>query len=172
MTGKSTEIELLEKENLIVQKYLHEGKTFEVIAQELGYANASGAQKAYKRAIKRIEHPDREDYFKAHVERLDALIHTYAEPAIQGNLRAFDALITAMRNQADLLGLKAPVKIEQEVNYNGLGSLDAEVIRIARVIEYIEGNTADITTLPELQSQSEQDSVATPSAEGTVSAGG
>lgn len=170
MTGKVAEIELFEKENLVVQKYLHEGKTFEAIAHELGYANASGAQKAYKRAIKRIEHPDREDYLKAHVERLDALIDTYAEPAVQGNLKAFDALITAMRTQADLLGLKAPVKIEQEVTHNGLGSLDAEVIRIARVIEYIEGNTADITTIPELQSEGEPDHLESPSAQGTTTA--
>jgi hypothetical protein len=170
MSGKVMDIELFEKENAVVYKHLKEGKTFVEIAQELGYANASGAQKAFKRAVKRIEHPDREDYLKAHVERLDALIDTYALPAIQGNLKAFDALITAMRNQADLLGLKAPVKIEQEVNHNGLGSLDAEVIRIARVIEYIEGNTADITTIPELQSQSKPDHLESPSESGTVTA--
>jgi hypothetical protein len=169
MTGKSADLELLNKENLVVEKYLHEGKTFEAIAQDLGYANASGAQKAYKRAIKRVEHPDREDYFKAHIERYNAIIDTFAESALQGNLKAVDPLITAMREQADLLGLKAPIKIEQEVNYNGLGSLNEEVFRIARVIEFIEGTAADITTLPELQNQSEPDSVESPSPEGTVS---
>ena len=59
MAGKkNTDVELLNKENLIVYMRHKEGKTLETIARELGYANASGVQKAYKRAVKRIEHPD------------------------------------------------------------------------------------------------------------------
>ena len=161
MTGKDgAEIELLNKENLVVYMRHKEGKTLETIARELGYANASGVQKAYKRAIKRIEHPDRDDYFQAHIERLDALIETYTLPAANGNLRSADFLLRVMNQQADLLGLKAPVQIQQEVNHNGPRSLDDEVTELARVIEYIEGVAADITTLPTKQSEGKPPQVA------------
>lgn len=162
MSGKKTEIELLERENLVVYKRHTEGKTLETIAREMGYANASGVQKAYKRAIKRIEHPDREDYLKAHIERLDALIETFALPAIQGNVRAVGILLSTMQQQADLLGLKSPIRIEQEViTHNGPRSIDDEVTEIARVIDYIEGLTANITTIPAEQGEGEQTEVDT-----------
>jgi hypothetical protein len=75
-----------------------------------------------------------------------------------------------MHQQAELLGLKAPIRIEQEVTHSGPRSLDAEVIRLARVIEYIEGHTADITTLPDKQDKGEQNSLESPSPEGTITA--
>ena len=158
MAGKKdTDVELLNRENLIVYMRHKEGKTLETIARELGYANASGVQKAYKRAIKRIEHPNREDYFQAHIERLDALIETYTLPAANGNLRSADFLLRVMNQQADLLGLKAPVQIQQEVTHsNGPRSLDEEVTELARIIDYIEGVAADITTIPAKQIEGKQ----------------
>lgn len=166
MAGKkNTDVELLNRENLIVYMRHKEGKTLETIARELGYANASGVQKAYKRAVKRIEHPDREDYFQAHIERLDALIETYTLPAANGNLRSADFLLRVMNQQADLLGLKAPVQIQQEVTHNnGPRSLDEEVTELARIIDYIEGVAANITTIPAEQSEGEPTQVDTTSA--------
>ena len=161
MAGKkNTEVELLNKENLIVYMRHKEGKTLETIARELGYANASGVQKAYKRAVKRIEHPDREDYFQAHVERLDALIETYTLPATNGNMKSADFLLRVMNQQADLLGLKAPLQIQQEVKHHGSRSLDEEVTELARVIDYIEGVALNITTLPAEQGESKPPQVA------------
>ena len=163
MAGKkNTDVELLNRENLIVYMRHKEGKTLETIARELGYANASGVQKAYKRAVKRIEHPDADDYFQAHIERLDALIETYTLPAANGNLRSADFLLRVMNQQADLLGLKAPVQIQQEVTHsNGPRSLDEEVTELARVIDYIEGVAADITTIPAEPGEGEQTQVDT-----------
>ena len=169
MAGKkSNEIELLNKENLIVYMRHKEGKTLETIAKELGYANASGVQKAYKRARARIEHPDAEDYFQAHIERLDALIETFTLPAVNGNMKSAEFLLRVMNQQADLLGLKAPVQIQQEVNHGGPRTLDEEVTELARVIEYIEGVAYDITTLPTKQNQSKPIEMAPTSAQGTT----
>lgn len=166
MAGKkNTDVELLNKENLIVYMRHKEGKTLETIARELGYANASGVQKAYKRAVKRIEHPDSEDYFQAHIERLDALIETYTLPATNGNLKSADFLLRVMNQQADLLGLKAPVQIQQEVKQHGTRSIDEEVIQLARVIDYIEGIASDITTLPRKQEESKPIEMAPTSAQ-------
>lgn len=158
MSGKK-DLDLINKENLIVQMRHKEGKTLETIARELGYANASGVQKAYKRAMSRIEYPEADEYFQAQVERLDALIETYTLPATNGNLRSAEFLLRVMNQQADLLGLKAPVQIQQEVTHNGIRSIDEEVTELARVIEYIEGVAADITTLPPEQTQSKQTKV-------------
>ena len=170
MAGKkNTDVELLNRENLIVYMRHKEGKTLETIARELGYANASGVQKAYKRAVKRIEHPDREDYFQAHIERLDALIETYTLPAANGNLRSADFLLRVMNQQADLLGLKAPTQIQQEViNTNGPRSLDDEVTELARIIDYIEGVAANITTIPAKQDKGEPIEVDATSAQRTI----
>ena len=171
MAGKkNAEVELLNKENLIVYMRHKEGKTLETIARELGYANASGVQKAYKRARARIEHPDAEDYFQAHVERLDALIETFTLPAVNGNMKSAEFLLRVMNQQADLLGLKAPVQIQQEVNHNGPRSLDEEVTDLARIIDYIEGVAANITTLPAESDQSKPLEVDATSPQGTVTA--
>lgn len=169
MAGKkNTDVELLNKENLILYMRHKEGKTLETIAKELGYANASGVQKAYKRARARVEHPDAEDYFQAHIERLDALIETFTLPAINGNMKSAEYLLRVMNQQADLLGLKAPVQIQQEVRNNGPRSIDEEVTELARVIEYIEGVAANITTIPAKQSQSKPIEVAPTSAQRTI----
>jgi hypothetical protein len=73
------------------------------------------------------------------------------------------------------LGIDAPQKIQAEVvNYDGSGSLDTEVDRIARIIEaaeYAERERTNTTTLTEQQDQGftvyvEND----PSAEGTTTA--
>lgn len=169
MAGKNTDIELLNKENLIVYKRHAEGKTLEVIAEELGYANASGVQKAYKRALKRIEHPDRAEYMQAQVDRYDKLIETYTLPAIQGNLKHAYFLLEVMSKQAKLLGLEAPTVIQQEViNSNGPRSLDDEVTELARVIDYIEGIAANITSIPTKQIKGKQIEMDATGAQGTI----
>ena len=170
MAGKkNTDVELLNRENLIVYMRHKEGKTLETIARELGYANASGVQKAYKRGLARLEHPDIEDYFQQHIELLDALIETYTQPATNGNLRSADYLLRVMNQQAELLGLKAPVQIRQEVTHNnGPRSLDEEVTELARIIDYIEGVAADITTIPAEPIESKQVEMDSTSAQRTI----
>ena len=149
MAGKNNDVELLNKENLIVYMRHKEGKTLETIAKELGYANPSGVQKAYKRALRRIEHPDAKDYYQGHIERLDALIETYTLPAVNGNLRVAEYLLRVMRQQADMMGLIAPShSIQEVINHNGPRNINDEVTELARVIEYIEGVAANITTIP------------------------
>lgn len=157
MSGKKTDLDLIAKENLVVYMRRVEGKRFETIAKELGYANASGPQKAYERAIKRIKHPDSKEYFGDHIERLDALIETYTQPAINGNLRSAEYLLRVMQQQADMMGLNAPTYAIQEViTHNGPRSLNDEVTELARVIDYIEGVAAEITTIPGKSQEGEQ----------------
>jgi hypothetical protein len=168
MAGNPIDIDVLEKENKALHMRHREGKTFEAIARELGYANKGSAQKAYTRAMKRIEKPDPEIYLMEQLERLDQMVETYLEPAIAGNMRVAEFMLKLMDKQASLLGLDAPKKVQAEVvSYDGgPRSLNAEVVRVARLIDYIE--SVRDTTQPELNGESEQDSLGTDSAEGTV----
>ena len=151
----------LKRENRAVELRHQHGLTFASIARELGYETIAGAQKAYQRALKRVEHPAAEEYLQADLDRLDTMTEVYWQSALQGNLRSADMVLRIMQKRADFLGLDAPKKVQAEVvNYDGNGSLDAEVIQLARVIDYIEGIAADITTVPELQDKGEQNNLA------------
>jgi hypothetical protein len=161
MPTKNDGLAQLKRENRAVELRHHEGLTFEKIAEELGYASVSGARDCYRRGLKRIEILDPEEYLKEDLEILDVLKEVFFKPAAQGHVRSAEMLMRILDKRDDLLGLNAPKRIKAEViNYEKNGSLDAEVLEIARIIDYIEGVTADITTLPERDYQSEQSSVA------------
>lgn len=161
----------LKRENRALELRHQHGMTFARIADELGYLSIAGAQKAYKRALKRVEVLDAEEYLKEDLERLDEMTEVYWQSAKQGNLRSAEMILRIMTKRAEYLGLDAPKKVQAEVvNYDGVRGLDAEVVQLARVIDYIEGITSNITTVAEQQSEGEPDSVAAPSEEGTVTA--
>lgn len=159
------------RENRALELRHQQGMTFASIARELGYETIAGAHKAYQRALKRVEHPAAEEYLQADLDRLDTMTEVYWQSALQGNLRSADMVLRIMQKRADFLGLDAPKKVQAEVvNYEGNGSLDAEVIQLARIIDYIEGVTADITTISEQHDKGEPNHVAEVGAEGTISA--
>jgi hypothetical protein len=103
------------------------------------------------RAIKRQQQEPVEAALFMELSRLDELQSTYWEPAVQGNMRAGEFVLKIMDRRAKFLGLDAPTKIQAEVvSYEGgAGSLDAEVDRIARIID-------STITLSEQQDQGEQ----------------
>ena len=129
--------------------------TWRAIAQQVGYASGSGALKAYMRAIKRQQKEPVEAALYMELERLDEMQAVYWEPAIQGNMRAGEFVLRIMDRRAKFLGLDAPTKIQAEVmNYDGgAGSIDAEVDRIARIID---GLPDDSITISEQSHQGEQ----------------
>jgi hypothetical protein len=138
MSGKTPEPEQIDRE-LAVVNLRRTGLTWEMIAREVGYASPAGAWKAYERACARtLEEPTAEAR-RIELDRLDALQYTYWDPAIAGNLRAADFVLKVIDRRAKILGIDAPQKIQAEVvTYDGTGSLDAEVERIARIIDAAE----------------------------------
>jgi hypothetical protein len=159
------------RENRALELRHQHGMTFASIARELGYETIAGAHKAYQRALKRVEHPAAEEYLQADLDRLDTMTEVYWQSALSGNLRSADMVLRIMQKRADFLGLDAPKKVQAEVvNYEGNGSLDAEVIQLARVIDYIEGITADITTIAEQHDKGEQNNLAEISENRTITA--
>jgi hypothetical protein len=156
MARKTPEPDLIEKENAVLALRT-QSLTWRSIAEQTGYASGAGALKAYMRAIKRQQKEPTEAALYMELERLDELQQVYWEPAVQGNMRAGEFVLRIMDRRAKFLGLDAPTKIQAEVmNYDGgAGSIDAEVDKIARLIDSY-GAGDDSTTLIERESEGEQ----------------
>jgi hypothetical protein len=119
---KSPTPETVDKENAIIE-LRRSGETWQRIAQVVGYANASGAQKAYMRAVARVQREPIEAIFDMELERLDRIQRAYWKPAIVDlNTKAADIVLKVMDRRAKLLGLEAPAKIDvsaEVVTYDG-----------------------------------------------------
>lgn len=89
-----------------------EGKTFEVIAGEVGYNSPQAAHDAVKRALKAIIREPGEELIKLELERLDTLWGIQYLTAQAGDVQAMAACMKIMERRAKLLGLDAPVKNE------------------------------------------------------------
>lgn len=169
ITDNADDIALLEKENKAFELRYKMAYTFARIANELGYTDASGARKAVQRALKRVEKPEAEEYFYEHIDRLDTLVESYWDSAVNGNPRGADLVLRIMNQQAGLLGLDAPKKIQQEVvTYDGR-SHNAEVIRLARIIEFVEQlGTNEPQAITNINNASVPNDLEQDSAEGTA----
>lgn len=173
---KTPEPEQLDRE-LAVVELRREGKTWQQIAEVVNYATAMGAWKAYQRACQRTLQEPTDEARRIELDRLDALQRTYWEPAVEGNLRAADFVLRVIDRRARILGIDAPQKIQAEVvNYDGIGSIDAEVDRIARIIEaaeLAERERSERNTVTVIEQQDQSITVFVedePSAEGTTTA--
>jgi hypothetical protein len=154
--NKTPEPAQIAKENAVLALRV-QSLTWRSIAEQTGYSSGSGALKAYMRAIKRQQKEPVDAALFMELERLDELQEVYWEPAMQGNMRAGEFVLRIMDRRAKFLGLDAPTKIQAEVvNYDGgAGSIDAEVDRIARLIDTFESGSAD-ATLIERESEGQQ----------------
>jgi hypothetical protein len=116
------------------------GLTFDMIADRVGYASASGAHKAYLKACSRIIYEDVVEVRNAEMDRLDI-----AQAAIWGDVinggdaptraRAVLALVKIMERRAKLLGLDMPTKAQVEVNVYERDTVDAEVRRLVALLD-------------------------------------
>ena len=132
--------ETLEKEKKVLE-FRRGGLTFDLIAERLGYASASGAHKAYLSACNRIVYEDVVEVRKSEMDRLDI-----AQAAIWGDLtdtqnvdantraRLVLALIKIMERRARLLGLDMPTKAQVEVSIYDRDTIDAEVQRLVAIL--------------------------------------
>ena len=122
-------------------EYRRGGLTFDLIAERLGYASASGAHKAYLSACNRIVYEDVVEVRKSEMDRLDI-----AQAAIWGDLtdtvnvdantraRLVLALIKIMERRARLLGLDMPTKAQVEVSIYDRDTIDDEVKRLVAIL--------------------------------------
>lgn len=89
------------------------GKTFEYIAEKLGYASKAGAHKAVLSALQKTLQEPADDLRKLEIERLDVMFEAIWWAASHGTPHAIDRALKIMEHKAKLLGLNAPVRYQQ-----------------------------------------------------------
>lgn len=129
---------VLEREKKVLE-LRRGGLTFDLIAERVGYANASGAHKAYQSACRRIVVEDVEAIRNAEIDRLDIAQAAIWADVVNGadaqtRARAILALMKIMERRARLLGLDMPTKSQVEVNIHDRDSIDAEVARLVALL--------------------------------------
>lgn len=108
MIGKLQRIDLTEKEAQVLE-LRKAGWTFERIAERLGYAQKSGAWKAYDRALTATLQEPADELRHLERERIDALFNAMYEVAVtKGSARHAEIALKAMERRAKLMGLDAP----------------------------------------------------------------
>lgn len=89
-----------------------EGRTFDEIAESLGYSGRSGAHAAVTASLKAIIREPAEALLKLNLERLDKMFTVAYLNAQAGDVNAIAACMRIMERQARLLGLDAPERKE------------------------------------------------------------
>ena len=133
---------VLEKELQIIE-LRRAGITWERIAVEVGFKNASGAYKMYQRAAERMVRPHLEEYRDMQLDRLERMHQAVWRKAKEGDLRAIDTALRISDREAKLLGLDAPQKIQAEVTvYEGQQLVEhtARIIELIRQSRGAQGN--------------------------------
>lgn len=126
--------ETLEREAEVL-RLRRRGLTFDLIAQELGYAGASGAHKAYTNACLRIIRPDVDETRAIEMDRLDIAQAAVWNGVLRGEVPSVMALVKIMERRAKLLGLDMPTLAKIEVTHFEPNAIDAEVAKLAALLD-------------------------------------
>ncbi|MGW5920781.1 hypothetical protein ACWFPY_17490 [Nocardia fluminea] len=88
-----------------------EGKTYAEIADELGYADESGAFRAVESILSRVESSGAAQLRKVETLRLEALFHAWWPAAIAGDEKAAGVVLRCHDRLAKLHGLPMPERL-------------------------------------------------------------
>lgn len=118
------------------------GMDFDSIAREVGYADGSGAYRAYQRAMARTVQPVADEVRAEEVARLDRLALAYWPRALGAggqdpSPKAAEVVFRAMDRRARLLGLEAPVR--QEIDLTTYDDSDEVRKRVAELAALLGG---------------------------------
>ena len=127
---KNPKPEVFERERQVIELRAA-GRSFNDIAQVVGFKNASGAFTAYERALKRtMREAGLEECRSLELERLDKLQSAAWPDAMLGDMKAIDSVLKIMDRRSKYLGLDAPIKVEASVDSVDAGSIDSEIFRL------------------------------------------
>ena len=153
----------LEAKELKVLELRRAGFTFQRIAEEVGYATPSGAQRALERIMTRNVPQAPEEFRWQELDRLDRMQVALWPRAMKGDDRAIGTIVRLMERRARLVGIDAPQRIQAEVvNYDGNRDIDGDIERIVNILRgvgsseplEVESGTSEsgtITTAGELE---------------------
>jgi hypothetical protein len=126
--------ELVDKEVKVLE-LRRVGLTWVRIAEEVGYADHTGAYAAYKRAIKRTMQQPADELREQELDRIDRLQVAVWPAAMKGDTRAVLTIVRLMERRAKLTGLDMPIKIEQDVTtWTGGDTIDRAVRDLAALL--------------------------------------
>jgi hypothetical protein len=133
--GRLPAPEVLDKETAVVS-LRREGRTWQDIAQVVGYASASGASDAYARASNRVVAEGIDELRALESDRLDALHRAVWDKALEGDYKALEIVLKVMERRSRLLGLDLPARKQLEVTSPGYTpeGIDAELQRLIRLM--------------------------------------
>lgn len=137
--------ETIEREAEVL-KLRRGGLTFDLIAQKLGFANASGAHKAYANACKRIIRADVEELRGTELDRLDVAQSALWNKVLGGEVSAVMALLKIMERRARLLGLDMPARAQVEITHYDASTIDTEVQRLVELLDSGKTRALDAPT--------------------------
>ena len=100
------------------------GATYQVIADQLGYASAKGAHKAVASALKATLREAGDDVRALELERLDAMLLALWRRVQNGDERAIDRALKIEERRAKRLGLDTPIRTVT------LDDIDREIARL------------------------------------------
>lgn len=118
------------------------GMTFERIAEQLGYADRSGAWRAVNAALSATLQEPSDELRRLECERLDALLLAMWPKALEGSTWHVDRCLAVMDRRAKLLGLDAPTRrivdvITRDAFSQAMEELEAEIAEL----ETVDGET-------------------------------
>ena len=139
--------ELIEKENEVLRLRMG-GMSYTDIAKKVGYADHTGAMAAYKRAIRRWQKPVSDEALLMDLELMETMKLALWKKVLKGEERAILTVLQMLRHRADLLGLKAPVKVQQEITtWDGDESIDRAVRDLAALLRANASDSASEGTV-------------------------
>jgi len=106
-----TNAELVAKERQALDLRLA-GATFDAIAERLGYADRSGAQRAVERAMTSTLQEPADQLRELQAARLDRLLLAIWPTALDGDAKAIAQARGLIDQLCKLLGLNAPTKVD------------------------------------------------------------
>lgn len=92
-----------------------EGKTYQEIADILGYADHTGARKAVLSGLASIKQEPAQELRDIELARLDALWQKAWDKAMAGSMPAIDRCLKIQARRAALMGLDAPKEVDVKV---------------------------------------------------------
>ena len=117
------------------------GFTFQRIAEEVGYATPSGAQRALERIMTRNVPQAPEEFRWQELDRLDRMQVALWPRAMKGDDKAINTIVRLMERRARLVGIDAPQRIQAEVvNYDGNRDIDGDIERIVNLIRGVDSS--------------------------------
>lgn len=116
-----------------VVKLRRGGLTFDMIASQLGYSDASGAWRAWKNAQARVVYEDVVETRKIEADRLDIAQAAIWPKVMRGDTNAVHALVRLMERRAKLLGLDQPLQMHHTVSTD----MARQIAELARELDVV-----------------------------------